>query len=305
MNINDSEVVLSVLQNAGYSLCDDIKKADVILVNTCSIRENAEQRVWGRLDLFLQEKKRRSGVVVGVLGCMAERLKQSLLEHAAVDFVAGPDSYRRIAGLIEGASQGAGLGHSFLRHVERTRLLVHVLDISGSENRDPLQDFELINNEIFSYDEALRRLPMIVVANKMDMPDAEKNLERFTKKYGGDYEIVPMTTIIHEGVAQLIKLVADKLETLPPAQPLEFEKFSLDDEEKDDFAVEKLDDDVFEVTGGLVKILARKVNMDDYDSFGYFQRVLKERGVIDALRRSGAHDGCTVIMGEIEFDFVD
>ena len=210
-----------------------------------------------------------------------------------------------IPGLIEGASQGAGLGHSFLRHVERTRLLVHVLDISGSENRDPLQDFELINNEIFSYDEALRRLPMIVVANKMDMPDAEKNLERFTKKYGGDYEIVPMTTIIHEGVAQLIKLVADKLETLPPAQPLEFEKFSLDDEEKDDFAVEKLDDDVFEVTGGLVKILARKVNMDDYDSFGYFQRVLKERGVIDALRRSGAHDGCTVIMGEIEFDFVD
>ena len=210
-----------------------------------------------------------------------------------------------IPGLIEGASQGAGLGHSFLRHVERTRLLVHVLDISGSENRDPLQDFELINNEIFSYDEAFRRLPMIVVANKMDMPDAEKNLERFTKKYGGDYEIVPMTTIIHEGVAQLIKLVADKLETLPPAQPLEFEKFSLDDEEKDDFAVEKLDDDVFEVTGGLVKILARKVNMDDYDSFGYFQRVLKERGVIDALRRSGAHDGCTVIMGEIEFDFVD
>ena len=210
-----------------------------------------------------------------------------------------------IPGLIEGASQGAGLGHSFLRHVERTRLLVHVLDISGSENRDPLQDFELINNEIFSYDEALRRLPMIVVANKMDMPDADKNLERFTKKYGGDYEIVPMTTIIHEGVAQLIKLVADKLETLPPAQPLEFEKFSLDDEEKDDFAVEKLDDDVFEVTGGLVKILARKVNMDDYDSFGYFQRVLKERGVIDALRRSGAHDGCTVIMGEIEFDFVD
>ena len=106
MNINDSEVVLSVLQNAGYSLCDDIKKADVILVNTCSIRENAEQRVWGRLDLFLQEKKRRSGVVVGVLGCMAERLKQSLLEHAAVDFVAGPDSYRRIAGLIEGAKGG-------------------------------------------------------------------------------------------------------------------------------------------------------------------------------------------------------
>lgn len=106
MNVNDSEVVLSVLQDAGYSLCGDIKKADVILVNTCSIRENAEQRVWGRLDLFLQEKRKRRGVIVGVLGCMAERLKQVLLEHEAVDFVAGPDSYRKIATIIEEAKNG-------------------------------------------------------------------------------------------------------------------------------------------------------------------------------------------------------
>ncbi len=88
-----------------------------------------------------------------------------------------------IPGLIEGASEGAGLGHSFLRHIERTRILVHVLDISGSEGRDPLDDFELINHEIYTYDEALKQLPMVVVANKMDMPNAEENLARFREKY--------------------------------------------------------------------------------------------------------------------------
>ncbi|MBE6229111.1 MAG: tRNA (N6-isopentenyl adenosine(37)-C2)-methylthiotransferase MiaB [Bacteroidales bacterium] len=107
MNVNDSEVVLSVLQKAGYALCDSIEKADVILVNTCSIRDNAEQRIWGRLDVFLQEKKRRKGVVVGILGCMAERLKSELLEHPAVDIVAGPDSYRDIAKLIAALDSGS------------------------------------------------------------------------------------------------------------------------------------------------------------------------------------------------------
>jgi len=107
MNVNDSEVVLSVLQKAGYALCDSIEKADVILVNTCSIRDNAEQRIWGRLDVFLQEKKRRKGVIVGILGCMAERLKNELLDHPAVDIVAGPDSYREIAKLIAALDTGA------------------------------------------------------------------------------------------------------------------------------------------------------------------------------------------------------
>ncbi len=100
MNVSDSEVVLSVLQKAGYALCNSIEKADVILVNTCSIRDNAEQRIWGRLDVFLQEKKKRKGIIVGILGCMAERLKNELLQHPAVDLVAGPDSYRDIARLI-------------------------------------------------------------------------------------------------------------------------------------------------------------------------------------------------------------
>jgi tRNA-2-methylthio-N6-dimethylallyladenosine synthase len=106
MNVNDSEVVLSVLQKAGYALCDSLGSANVILVNTCSIRDNAEQRIWGRLDVFLQEKKKRNNVVVGVLGCMAERLKDELLQHPAVDLVAGPDSYRNIANLIAALDTG-------------------------------------------------------------------------------------------------------------------------------------------------------------------------------------------------------
>ena len=210
-----------------------------------------------------------------------------------------------IPGLIEGASVGAGLGHSFLRHIERTRLLVHVLDISGSEDRDPLNDFELINNEIFSYDDSLKELPMIVVANKMDMPNSEENLARFVKKYGNKYQVIPMTTIIHEGVDELIVAVAKTLETLPPLEPLQFEPVKLQKEETDDFAIDVLEEDVFEVTGGLVTMLTRKVNLDDYDSFRYFQRVLKDRGVIAELRKRGARDGSTVIVGDIEFEFVD
>ena len=210
-----------------------------------------------------------------------------------------------IPGLIEGASEGAGLGHSFLRHIERTRLLVHVLDISGSEERDPLNDFELINNEIFSYDDSLKKLPMIVVANKMDMPNSEENLKRFVKKYGKKYQVIPMTTIIHEGVDELIDAVAKILATLPPLEPLQYTPVQLQKEENDDFAIDVLEEGVYEVTGGLVDMLSRKVNLDDYDSFRYFQRVLRERGVITELRKRGATDGSTVIVGEIEFEFVD
>lgn len=118
MNVNDSEVVLSVLQQAGYSLCDSIEQADIILVNTCSIRDNAEQRIWGRLDVFLQEKKKRRGVIVGILGCMAERLKDELLKHPAVDIVAGPDSYRDIARLIYAIREGGKQINTQLSHEE-------------------------------------------------------------------------------------------------------------------------------------------------------------------------------------------
>ena len=186
-----------------------------------------------------------------------------------------------------------------------TRLLVHVIDMSGSEGRDPLADFELINNEIFSYDKQLKDLPMVVVANKMDMPQAEENLARFRKKYGKKYKIIPMMTLIHEGVDELLTTLVDILDKLPPVEPLVYTPVSLDKEEEETFEIEQLEDDVFEVTGGLVEILSRKVNLDDYDSFRYFQRVLKDKGVIAALRKAGATDGSTVIVGDIDFDFID
>ena len=210
-----------------------------------------------------------------------------------------------IPGLIEGASEGLGLGHSFLRHVERTRLLVHVLDISGSEDRDPLNDFELINNEIFSYDDNLRQLPMLVVANKMDMPNSEENLNRFIQKYGDKYQIVPMTTIIHEGVGEFITAVADKLKDAPELQPLQFVPYNLQGEEDDSFEVVKLDEGVYEVVGGLVEILSRKVDLDDVDSYRYFEKTLKTRGVYKALRDAGIKDNDTVIIGEVEFEYLD
>jgi len=210
-----------------------------------------------------------------------------------------------IPGLIEGASEGLGLGHSFLRHIERTRILVHVLDISGSEERNPIDDFNLINNEIFSYDEKLRDIPMIVVANKMDMPNAEENLAKFVAEFGDRYKIIPMTTIIHEGAEELLKEIIDVLEDLPPQEQLQFEPFSYDQAEDDSYEVVKLAPATFEVVGGLVEILSRKVNIDDIDSFRYFQRVIKEKGVIAELRKAGCQDGDTVIIGEIEFDFID
>ena len=118
MNVNDSEVALSILQKAGYSLCHRIEEADLILINTCSVRDNAEQRVLGRLDVFRQEKKRCRGVVVGVLGCMAERLKEKLLENAAVDIVAGPDAYRDLPRLVEAATVSGKQINTLLSHEE-------------------------------------------------------------------------------------------------------------------------------------------------------------------------------------------
>ena len=118
MNVNDSEVVLSILQQSGYSLCNSIKEADLILINTCSIRDNAETRIWGRLDIFRLEKNRRKGIIVGILGCMAERLKDELLKHPAVDIVAGPDSYRELPSLLNDLTGGNKQINTMLSHEE-------------------------------------------------------------------------------------------------------------------------------------------------------------------------------------------
>lgn len=210
-----------------------------------------------------------------------------------------------IPGLIEGASEGAGLGHQFLRHIERTRLFVHVVDVSGSENRDPVEDFAKINEELKNYDKALSKIPQIVVANKMDMPNAEENLKRFRDRYGKKYKIIPMSTIIHEGVEELLSVVAKKIEELPKLLPLEFEPHELKPLAKEYFTVEKLDDGVFEVNGSLIDSMIRKIVVSDNESFKYFQKVLKDEGVIAELKKQGLKDNDTVIIGDVEFEYID
>ena len=223
-----------------------------------------------------------------------------MVRHNDEDFVVAD-----IPGLIEGAANGAGLGIEFLRHIERTRMLVHVVDISGVEGRDPLDDFEKINAELSGYSEQLAKLEQIVVLNKCDVFGADENVKRFVKKYGKKYEIVKASALSGEGVEELLDKVSEKLKTLPPLKPLEFEPFVYAKKDNDSFEVVRDDDGYFAVIGPLVDLFYRNVVLDDQDSIAYFQKTLREKGVISALRAKGAKDGDTVVIGEIEFDFVE
>ncbi len=223
-----------------------------------------------------------------------------VVRHNDEDFVVAD-----IPGLIEGAANGAGLGIEFLRHIERTRMLVHVVDISGVEGRDPLDDFEKINAELSGYSEKLAALEQIVVLNKCDVFGADENVKRFVKKYGKKYEIVKASALSGEGVEELLDKVSEKLKTLPPLKPLEFEPFVYAKKDNDSFEVVRDDDGYFAVIGPLVDLFYRNVVLDDQDSIAYFQKTLREKGVISALRAKGAKDGDTVVIGEIEFDFVE
>lgn len=210
-----------------------------------------------------------------------------------------------IPGLIEGAGSGAGLGHEFLRHIERTRMLVHVLDMSGSEGRNPCEDFLQINRELEIYGRDLTKLKQIVVANKMDLPDAEKNLEIFKSRFKDEYEVFPLSAVCRDGVKPLLTRIAQLLKEIPPAAPLEFEPFVYEREDSDAFEILANDDGSFEVVGPLVDSLARKVLLDDYDSLRYMQKTLKSKGVFAALKKAGMKDGDTVVIGGVEFDNVE
>ncbi len=210
-----------------------------------------------------------------------------------------------IPGLIEGASEGAGLGHKFLRHIERTRMLIHVVDISGSEERDPINDFELINEELNKYSEKLQELKQIVVANKMDLPDSDNNLAKFIEKYGESYQIFSASTATHQGINAVIEKVVQILPNLPKKQAEDFEPYVYPAPDPNQFEVIKHDAKVYEVVGGLVESLSRKVAVDNIDSMRFFEKELKSRGVYDALKRAGLADGDTVIIGGIAFDNVE
>lgn len=210
-----------------------------------------------------------------------------------------------IPGLIEGAADGAGLGHDFLRHIERTRMLCHVVDISGSEGRDPVEDFVKINEELKNYSEKLASLPQIIACNKCDVFGAEENLARFKEAYGGKYKIFPITAVTGEGKDALLSGVFDMLETLPPVEPiLPEEEFTYAEEVSDSFGINVIESGVYEVTGGLVDLLSRNVRLDSFQSMAYFQKTLRDKGVISALEKEGCKQGDTVIVGDVEFDYV-
>lgn len=211
-----------------------------------------------------------------------------------------------IPGLIEGAADGAGLGHDFLRHVERTRLLLHVLDIAGSEGRDPVEDFDQINHELANYGELAER-PQIVVCNKSDLPDSEENVARLKAhlaELGLDYPVFVVSAATHQGFDALLDKTGDMLEALPLIVHFE-EEVSYDDSVKPGTFEIVRDGAVFEVVGSSMQRLIDSVNFDDEESMSWFHRTLRKWGVIDALRKAGAQEGDTVRIIDMEFDFVE
>ena len=212
-----------------------------------------------------------------------------------------------IPGLIEGAADGAGLGHAFLRHVERCRLLLHVVDISGYEGRDPVDDIKKINSELQKYSEILSTRPQIIVANKCDSLDADADLSEFkayVKENG--WECIYVSAVTGDNLRELVKLVAERLRDLPPLTIYESEYTAEDvivgsSERKTEVRVEK---GVYYVEGEWLFNLMGQVNIDSYDSLSFLQRVLQKGGVIDKLREAGVQDGDTVDIYGFEFDFV-
>ena len=222
-----------------------------------------------------------------------------LVRKNGMDFVMAD-----IPGIIEGASEGAGLGIAFLRHIERTRLLLHVIDMSGLEGRDPIEDYEHINHELAAYGE-LKNRPQIVAANKMDIPEAEENLKRFREHVGGEVPVYPVSAATRRGFDELIDAVAKKLAGLPPAAPFEEEEIDLMPlSGLTQFTVTR-EDGVFVVSGPAVTHLVDSVNFEDDESLNWFHHTLRSAGIIDALRAQGAKEGSTVSMDEMEFDFID
>lgn len=212
-----------------------------------------------------------------------------------------------IPGVIEGASEGVGLGHEFLRHVERCRLLVHVVDVAGSEGRDPLEDFKVINQELKSFNPELASRPMIVAGNKCDLADDDKVKDFAVAVREMGFEFFPMMAAIAHGTDELVKRCAELLSKLPPIKAYEPEAVPLPDETSLSAREVKVSnhEGVYFVEGEWLLQLMRSINFDDYESLQYFERVLRSAGVIDALEKAGAHEGDTVSIYDFEFDFVE
>ena len=212
-----------------------------------------------------------------------------------------------IPGLIDGASDGAGLGHYFLKHVERVRLIVHLVDISGSEGRDPIEDFEIINEELAKYNSELAKTKQIVVFSKCDLLDEgqlKQNIDNFCKKHKIE-EYYCISSYTRNGIEELKKKMLENLKKIPKKAPISVEEFDFDKKDFSTIEISRLDDGSFVVSGGRIENLARGVIISDEISFAYFQTRLKEMGVIDMLKAKGLKEGDTVIIKDITFEYVE
>lgn len=213
-----------------------------------------------------------------------------------------------IPGLIEGASDGVGLGHEFLRHVERCRLIVHVVDVSGIEGRDPIEDFEIINRELKNFSEELAERPQIVAANKSDMatPEQITAFRSYIDNLG--YPFFEISAATTAGTKELIAAVSHKLEELPPIkryepEPLSAEELESNERRKFDITVDE--DGIYVIDAPWLEQALSTVDMDDYESLQYFQRVMRSSGIIDKLEAMGIQEGDTVELFGFQFDFIN
>src|SRR5690625_1612842 len=212
-----------------------------------------------------------------------------------------------LPGLIEGAHEGVGLGHQFLRHIERTRLIVHIVDMASMEGRDPYEDYVKINEELKQYDISLAERPQIVVANKMDMPEAEENLKKFKEKLNDDIEVFPISALTKDGLRNLLYAIADKLEEIPKDFSIEAEEGVVFEYEEDEpaFTISRDDDGAFVLSGEKIERMFHMTDFSTQEGAQRFARQLRRLGVDDALRARGAVDGSTVRILDFEFDFID
>ena len=214
-----------------------------------------------------------------------------------------------IPGLIEGASGGIGLGHEFLRHVERCRLIVHVVDVSGIEGRDAIEDFEIINDELRNFSEELAECPQIVAANKCDLASEEQitRLENYVTDKG--FQFFRISAATTEGTKELINAAALELENLPPVREFQSEPVTKEELEEKALANTKfeieIENGIYYVSAPWLEPIMRTVNMDDYSSLQYFQQVLRRSGIIDKLEEMGINEGDTVNILGFEFDFIE
>lgn len=209
-----------------------------------------------------------------------------------------------IPGLVEGASEGVGLGHDFLRHVERTRLLLHVVDASGSEERDPMEDFRIINEELEKYGEPDGR-PQLVALNKCDLIYDPQVIDKLKAQFEAmGYKAFPVSAAMNKGFDALLNEIVHLLPLLPPPRVFEEEVSSGRVLPDDGFTIRR-ENDTFYVEGAAMQRFVDSVNFDDEESLNWFHRTLRDRGIIQALRDKGAGEGSTISLGDMEFDFIE